>query len=476
MPSLLLTNGYIVTVNPDRDVIRNGWIRVEDDKIAALGDMADLDRSAIAPDTETIDLGGMVVIPGLINGHNHHWASLFKNTGEGLLLEPWLDQITLPLMAQLDAEDLRVAAYLGALEQIRTGTTCSLNHVVNTNDETTMAAIIQPALEVGIRQLVTKELRHTPVPAFSDRYPANPHIRDFEEELALAEAIIDRWDGAGGIIHMGLAIETGANWMLHNATSDKMILAGVQLAKNRNLKITNHCSAGTPWLSLKEFQHETGGGDVDYLFNLGALVDNWVLVHSLHLKRSEIEHVACVGSSVISNPASNAYSCDGIAPLKTMFDLGVNVGLGSDGAYVNCSVDMVQQMKFCALLQNVQHYDPTLVSSERAIEMATINTAKALGIDHLVGSLEVGKKADMAIFNFKKAHITVPNRMVGALVFTAHGTDVDTVIINGKVKLRGGELVDFTGEMDVLTEATARAHQAITRAGLAEKVFVDWRK
>jgi 5-methylthioadenosine/S-adenosylhomocysteine deaminase len=159
-----------------------------------------------------------------------------------------------------------------------------------------------------------------------------------------------------------------------------------------------------------------------------------------------------------------------------MFDLGVNVGLGSDGAYVNCSVDMVQQMKFCALIQNVQHYDPTLVSSERAIEMATINTAKALGIDHLVGSLEVGKKADMAIFNFKKAHITVPNRMVGALVFTAHGTDVDTVIINGKVKLRGGELTEFTGEMDVLNEATARAHQAIVRAGLAEKVFVDWRK
>jgi 5-methylthioadenosine/S-adenosylhomocysteine deaminase len=474
--SLLLTNGYIVTVNPARDVIRNGWIRVENDKILGLGEMESLDRDAFPADVEHIDLGGMVVIPGLINGHNHHWASLFKNTGEGLLLEPWLDQITLPLMAQLGIEDLRVAAYLGALEQIRTGTTCSLNHVVNTNDETTMEAIIQPALEVGIRQLVTKELRHTPTPAFSAQYPARPHVRDFEEELALTEHLIDKWDGAGGIIHMGLALETGANWMLHNATSDKMILAGVQLAKQRNLKITNHCSAGTPWLSIKEFQQATGGGDVDYLFKLGALVDNWVLVHSLHLKRSEIEHVACVGSSIISNPASNAYSCDGIAPLKTMFDLGVNVGLGSDGAYVNCSVDMVQQMKFCALIQNVQHYDPTLVSSERAIEMATINTAKALGIDHLVGSLEVGKKADMAIFNFKKAHITVPNRMVGALVFTAHGTDVDTVIINGKVKLRGGELTEFTGEMDVLNEATARAHQAIVRAGLAEKVFVDWRK
>lgn len=476
MPSLLLTNGYIVTVNSARDVIRKGWIRIDDDKITGIGDMADLGSNLPPPGTEEIDLNGMVVIPGLINGHNHHWASLFKNTGEGLLLEPWLDQITIPLMAQLGTEDLKVAAYLGALEQIRTGTTCSLNHVVNTNDETTMQAIIEPALDVGIRQVVTKELRHTPTPAFSDLYPAKPHVRDFEEELALTEHIINRWDGAGGIIHMGLAIETGANWMLHNSTSDEMILAGVQLAKNRNLKITNHCSAGTPWLSIKEFQQATGGGDVDYLFKLGVLVDNWVLAHSLHLKRSEIEHLAAVGSSVISNPASNAYSCDGIPPLKTMFELGVNVGLGSDGAYVNCSCDMVQQMKFAALIQNVQHFDPALISSERAIEMATINTAKALGIDHLVGSLEVGKKADIAIFNFKKAHITVPNRMVGALVFTAHGTDVDTVIVNGKVKLRGGNLVDFTGEEDVLNEATTRAHEAITRAGLAEKVFVDWRK
>ncbi len=476
MASLLLTNGYLITVNPDRDVIRDGWIQIEDDRVAAIGSMDALSEETRSAVDETIDLHGMIVIPGLINGHNHHWASLFKNTGEGLLLEPWLDQVTLPLMFQLTPDDLRVAAYLGAIEQIRTGTTCSLNHVVNVNDSETIGAMVEPAIDVGIRQLVTKELRDTPDPPFSTMYPAPAHVRPLAEELSLAEAIIDKWDGAAGLIHMGLALETGANWMLHNSTSDEVILAGVELAKRRNLKITNHCSAGTPWLSIKEFTHATGGGDVDYLFKLGALVENWVLVHSIHLKRNEIEHVAGAGCSIITNPASNAYSCDGIAPVKTMFDLGVNVGLGSDGAYVNCSMDMVQQMKFCALIQNVIHYDPTFISSERAIEMATINTAKALGIDHLVGSLEVGKKADIAAFNFKKAHITVPNRPVGALVFTAHGTDVDTVIVNGRVRLRDGQLVGFTGEADVIEEATARAHDVIHRAGIAERVFVDWRK
>jgi 5-methylthioadenosine/S-adenosylhomocysteine deaminase len=474
MASLLLTHGYLVTVDPARRVIREGWIRIDEDRISAIGAMADLGEVQQGDGIEIIHLGGKVVVPGFINGHNHHWGSLFKNTGEGLLLEPWLDIVTLPLMSQLGLEDLRVAAYLGAIEQIRTGTTCSLNHVVNINDTETMEAIIAPVLEVGIRQVVTKELRQTPQPPFSKMYEARPHVRSLDEEIALAEQIINKWDGAGGLIHMGLAIETGANWMLHNATSDAMIIEGVELAKRRKLKITNHCSAGTPWLSIKEFQDATGGGDVDYLVRLGALVENWVLIHSLHLKDREIEHVARAGASIITNPVSNAYSCDGIAPVKSMFRHGVNVGLGTDGTYVNCSCDMVQQMKFAALIQNISHFDPTLISAERAIEMATINTAKALGIDHLVGSIEVGKKADLAIFDFNKAHITVPNRPVGALVFSANGTDVDTVVVNGKIRLRDGKLVGFTGESEVLKEATARATEIIRRAGLAERVFVDW--
>jgi 5-methylthioadenosine/S-adenosylhomocysteine deaminase len=471
--SLLLKHGYVVTVDEERRVFPDGYVAVEGDRIAAVGPMEELaERTA----DEEIDVGGKLTMPGLLNGHNHHWASLFKNTGEGLLLEPWLDQITLPLMFNLTNEDLRIAAYLGAIEQIRTGTTCCLNHVVNVNDPDSLQAMIEPVLDVGIRQLVTKELRETPDPPFSTRYDAHPHPRSRDEELAVAEELVDRWQGAGGLIHMGLAIETGANWMLHNATSDEIIREGVALAARKDLKITNHCSAGTPWLSIKEFEQETGGGDVDYLVRLGALTDNWVLIHCLHLKDREIDHIARARASVVTNPASNAYSCDGIAPVKQMFEAGVNVGLGSDGAYVNCSVDMVEQMKFGALIQNVTHFDPTLMSAERMIEMATINTARAMGIDDLVGSLAVGKKADIAVFDLEKVHVVVGNRPVAALVFSAHGTDVDTVVINGELRLREGRLVGFEQEREVLDEATQRAREVIERAGLTERVFVHWRK
>lgn len=468
----LLEHGYVVTVDGARRVIPDGWILIDGDSIAAIGEHG---RDPQPEADEIIDLGGKLTMPGLINGHNHHWASLFKNTGEGLLLEEWLDQVTLPLMGVLTPDDLRIAAYLGAIEQLRTGTTSSLNHLVNVNDQDTIRAIVEPVLDVGIRQVIGKELRDTPNPPFSTRYPAYPHVRNRAEELALGTEIIQQWDGAGGIVHMGLVIETGANWMLHNATSDDLILEGVELAQRLGVKISNHCSAGTPWLSIKEFEEATGGGDVDYLIKLDALTDNWALIHALHVKEHEIEAVAAAGASFVTNPVSNAYSCDGVAPLKEMFASGVNVGLGTDGTYVNCSPDMVEQMKFAVLIQNVTHFDPNLMTAERAIEMATIGSAKALGIDDKVGSLEVGKRADIAVFDLGHAHTVVGNRPISALVFSAHGTDVDTVIVNGEVKLRGGELVGFSREQEVLTEATERATAAIERAGLTTRVFQHWR-
>lgn len=470
MGSLLLTNGHVITIDEHRTVHPSGFVHVVGSRIEAVGPMDALgDRAA----DETIDLGGKLVIPGLINLHNHHWASLFKNTGEGLLLEPWLDQVTIPLMLNLTNEALRVSAYLGAIEQIRTGTTSSLNHIVNVNDEESFAAICEPVAEVGVRQLVTKEVRNTPSPPFSTAYPAYPHVRDIDEELELAGRCLDRWEGHGGLVHTGLAVETGANWMLHNATSDELIHRALALARSRGLKITNHCGAGTPWLSIKEFKDLTGGGDVDYLARLGALDENWVFIHSIWLNDTELDHVARCGASCVTNPVSNAYSCDGIAPVRGMFEAGVNVALGSDGAYVNCSLDMIEQMKFAALIQNVKHMDPTFMSSERVLEMATINGAKAMGLSHEIGSLEAGKRADIAIFDLDKAHITVGNRPLSALVFSAHGTDVDTVVIDGKVVLRHGELA-FADEAAVLSDARRLARETIEKAGIAHRVDSQW--
>ena len=469
---MLLKNAYLVTVDANRTVIPSAWIRIADDRITGLGTMSSL---VAQRGEEEIDLAGMLTMPGLVNGHNHHWASLFKNTGEGLYLEDWIDKIAAPLGTTLSPADLRCAAYLGAIEQLRTGTTCSLNHLTTVNDADAMAAIIEPVIELGVRQVVAKELKNAPQRLLPTRYAAARFPRNLNEEIALAESVVGAWDGKGGIVHMALAIEAGAAFFLHNATSDEVVVAGLELARRRNLKITTHCSAGTPWLSIAEFQGLTGGGDVDYLVRLGALTGNWILAHSLHLSDREIEHVARSGASVVTNPVSNAYSCDGILPLKRYEAAQVNVGLGTDGAYVNCSPDMVEQMKFLCLLQNATHFNPAFVTAEMAIEMATIKSAKALGVDHLIGSLEPGKKADIVAFDLHKAHTTVANRPIAALVFSAHGTDVDTVIVDGKVRLRQGELVGFDGEREVLAEANRRAREALARTNLSDKASGLWR-
>jgi 5-methylthioadenosine/S-adenosylhomocysteine deaminase len=467
----VLTNAYVITVDEERRVFPRGYVRVAGERIDAVGPMEELREDQA---DEAIDCGGMVMTPGLINLHNHHWGSLFKNTGDGLLLEPWLDQVTIPLMMQLTPETLRAAAYLGAIEALRTGTTCQLNHVVNVNDAESFAAICEPYPEVGVRQVVTKELRQTPDPPFSSDYPAAKHVRDLDDELALGEELVRRWDGHGGVLHGGFAVETGANWMLHNATSEELIHRSVDLAERLDVRITNHCGAGTPWLSIKEFRDVTGGGDVDFLERLGSLSDRWILIHSIWLTQREIAAVARAGASCVTCPVSNAYSSDGIAPVKEMIAAGVNLGLGSDGAYVNCSVDMVEQMKFAALIQNVTHMDPALMSAERVLEMATINGARAVGLEHEIGSLEPGKRADIAVFDLDRAHVTVANRPVSALVFSAHGTDVDTVLVNGEVVLRGGEL-RFVGEDEVLSDARRLARETIERAGIEERVDVHWR-
>lgn len=472
---ILIKNGYIATVDEQRRVYQNGFILVEDTRIKEIGDMSEYSGERV---DKEIDAKGCIVTPGFINMHNHHWGSLVRGTGDGLLLEPWLDQVTIPLMDNMDNDILRIASYVCGIEQIRTGTTCSLNHMVTTTDEDGYNAIAEPVTEIGIRQYITKEVRNTPTEPFSKSYPIEDHHpRDLEEELDLAETVIDKWNGAkDGLVYSGLALETGANWMLHNSTTDELIERGYQLAKRKKVKITNHCSAGTIWLSIKEFKEITGGGDVDYLERLGVLDDTWVLIHNLWLTEREIAAVSRTGANTVTCPVSNAYSSDGIAPLKSMLAQGLKVALGTDGSYVNCSVDMVEQMKFTSLIQNVTHLDPTVISSETALEMATINGAKALGLDSEIGSLEKGKRADISIFNLNKSYIAPVHKPITSLVFSAHGTDVDTVIVNGKVLLEKGELKSFSREEELIKEAQSMSNELIKKAGLTHRCETHWPK
>ena len=476
VPRTLIMDVDVITVDPQRRIIEGGYVLVDGDRIAAVGE------GAARPSEDAVDRvfsrPGCILTPGLINLHQHHWYNLFRGFGDGLLLEDWVDRILLPLGRSMSDDAMRLASYLAALEMLETGTTCFLNHLVTLSDIERVRSIVDPAAEVGIRQVVAKELRHTPAVPLSPAHPIeHRHPRSLDEEIELARQVIAQVNGkCNGLVRAALALETQGNWLLHNATSEALIYAAAELASAHNLRITDHCSAGTLWRAIREYRQLTGRGDVEYLAGLGVLNERFILVHCVWLLDREIEMIADAGASVVLCPASNAFSADGVAPLPRLQAAGIAVALGSDGPMVNNCVDMVEQMKTAALIQNVAAYNPSLITPESALEAATINGARALGLEDDLGSIEVGKKADLAIFDLQRPHCSPVHRPVSSLIFSGHGTDAVLVMVDGQVVYQDGQYTSFSDVGDLVRECGEIARHIATTAGLGDALEGPWQK
>lgn len=465
---ILIHNGYVLTMNPRREVFEGGYVATADDgSIAAVGP-----APAPRPDDfdEVIDADGMIVVPGLINLHQHHWYNLFKGLAGGLLLEDWVERLLLPCASRLGAADLRASAYLAALEMIRTGTTTCLNHSVTTTMADEVAATIEPMAELGFRQVFAKDFRC--------RTPANPdHPHDAAAAAAYIGGLAERWDGAhGGLVRLALAIESNAHWIAAGMSSEALILAGHRLAREHDLRITNHAAGGT--LSTDKgylkYIRETGRTDIAHLMQLGVLDERWLLIHVINLSDSDVEMLRRSGAHAVYTPTSEAMRGGGIGPWVGLYRAGVNIALGTDGPMVDYSVDMVEQMKACLYIQNVKHLDPTVFSPERVLEMATVNAARALGMEAEIGSLEPGKRADLVLFDMRGPHLQVIHNPIASLVCCARGADAHIVLIDGKIVLRDGEFPHFSDVDQVVREATDRGRAIAKAAGVLGASELRW--
>ena len=220
---------------------------------------------------------------------------------------------------------------------------------------------------------------------------------------------------------------------------------------------------------------ETGRTDVRYLMQLGILDPQWVLIHGIHVTELDIEHMARVGCSFVYTPTSEAMRGGGISPFANAQRAGVNVALGTDGPMVDYSVDMVEQMKVCALMQHARHLDPTRMPVERTLEMATINAAKALGLDAEIGSLEAGKRADIAVFDLRKPYIGVLHRPLTSFVAAGKGSDVRAVMVDGSVVYRDGKFARLAEPQRAIAEAERIGQAIIEKAGLGRRLSPAWR-
>jgi 5-methylthioadenosine/S-adenosylhomocysteine deaminase len=474
MTSILLRNGYVVTVDPDRRVFPNGYVRVDGERIASVGSIDQLAAAVGDEVDEVLDVGGKLVIPGLINLHDHHFASLFKGFDEGEEMEPWLVSHVIPISLALTPRDLRIAAYVSSLEMLRYGVTCSVNHLATVNDADSFAGMARAEQEVGVRQVLAKEVRGTPDPPFCADYPAYPHIRSLDEEFALAEEIVRHWHGRDGVVHVGLATEAGAFYMLNNTTSVETIHRSLALADKYDLRMSNHAGCGSPSRTIPQFTAIAGGGEIDYLRRLEALSPRWLFVHNQWFDDRELDLIAEAGASMAICTSSGAFRAVGIAPLRKMLARGINVGLGTDGAWSAGSLDLVEQMRITALVHNALNADPTLVTAERAIEMATINAAAAVGLQDQIGSLEVGKRADITVFDVTGPPVNGWHRPVSSLVYSATGADAHTVLVNGQVVLRERR-PGFTDETAVLEEGRAISRTLLEKTNLTDYPDTPWR-
>src|SRR5215813_16176 len=468
MSRKLIAGGHVVTVDGARNVFPGGYVAIDGARISAVGPSAQT-PTADGFD-ETIDARGCIVVPGLINMHQHHWYTLFKGLADGMLLEDWVTDFLLPLSLKLDADAMAVSSTLAGLEMLATGTTCSLNHSVTTTTPDLVKASIEPQAALGIRQVYAKELRC--------RTPGNPHhplsldaaLAEFEHEVA-------RWNGKhGALVRFGMAIESNAHWVAAGMSTEQLICRGYELARRLGLRITTHISGGT--ISLEKgflkYLRETGRTDVRYLMQLGILDPQWILIHGIHATELDIEQMARVGCSFVYTPSSEAIRGGGISPFANAQRAGVNVALGTDGPMVDYSVDMVEQMKVCSLMQHVRHLDPTRMPVERVLEMATINAARALGLDNEIGSLEPGKRADLAVFDMSRPHVGVLHRPLSSFVCAGKGTDARAVLVDGEVVYRNGLFAHLSDVAGAIAEAENVGRAAVAAAGLGHRLSPAW--
>lgn len=469
MARTLIKNGYVVTVGPDRAVHPGGYIAIDGARIAAVG---------AAPTTpppqgfdDVIDATGCIVLPGLINMHQHHWYTLFKGLADGYLLEDWVSELLLPLSLAMGAEAMRVSSTVAGLEMLATGTTCSFNHSVTTTTPEIVRATIEPQAALGIRQVFAKELRCNT--------PGNPrHPLSLDQSLAAYEEEFRRWDGSSnGRVRMAMVIETNAHWVAAGMSTEPLITRGYELAKKLGARISAHIAGGTFSLEkgFLKYLRETGRTDVRYLLQLGILDSSWVLAHCIHNTELDLEQMAHVGASMVYTPTSESIRGGGIGPVASAIKSGVLTTLGTDGPMVDYTVDMVEQMKTATLMQHVRHLDPTRMPVETTVEMATINGAKALGLDAEIGSLEQGKRADIAIFDMAKPHIGVIHRPLSTFVTAGRGSDAKCVLVDGEIVYRQGQFPRQADPMSVIREAEHIARKLLDKTGLAPRLATPWR-
>ncbi len=446
MIDLLITGAQVVTGRPDGLVLQQAAIAIQGQHIVGIGEAV--------PAARVIDAAGQIVFAGLVDTHTHLYQTLLKGLGDDLPLMEWLDACTLPSIPHLTPRMCYVAAALGCIESLRSGCTTVFDYMVDHPDTEIYDAILQAFDDLGIQGVLGRGLRDR----LSENVPMTlPSIAD-----QLADCV--RLLTAYGERRVWLA--PGATWALE-ADSLRAIR---RLADERGARVSLHTDEVL--YDSDESMRRFGMRTLPFLDSIGFLGPDVLHAHCVQLTEDDCQILARHGSCVSYNPVSNMYLGSGVPPIVRLLDLGVTVGLGADGAASNNSQDMLEALKVGALLPKVAARDPAIFTAADALRIATSGGAAALGRDDF-GTLEVGKRADLFIFDPRHAKSIPVHDPVSTLVYASGEVNVRTVVVGGRMVLDDFRVVGVD-EAAILAEAQTVAEELAHLAGTRARLEGRW--
>jgi cytosine/adenosine deaminase-related metal-dependent hydrolase len=448
----------MITMNPAREIIMDGALLVKGKRIKALGKTEEMQRAY--PVEEIIDIGGKLIIPGLIDTHVHLAQALIRGCADDMALIQWLCERVWVLQGNFTRDDGYVSARLCIAEMLKSGTTTFLESMLA--HRYGFDGIAQAVDESGVRACLAGIVMDTGTYATQDANAMHPGMVESRETSLLGvQDAHSKWQGkADGRIHVWFGPRTpgGVTPELYREMSD--------YARQRDMGITMHLAEVE---ADKIFlQEKYGLSPVYFAESVGLLGPKTVLVHMVWLNDQDIAKLAETRTSVSHNPSSNSKLASGVCKVPQLLASGVNVALGCDGGPSNNDYDLIREMKLAALVHKAVAHDPLIVPAESVLEMATINGARALGLEHEIGSLETGKKADFAIIDLNRLHTTPSPNPVSTLVYAATGGEVDTVVVDGQIVVEQGQLLSMDEE-EIIVEAQQHADALYKRAGIEIK-------
>ncbi len=409
---LLIKNGMVLTMNSESEIIENGAVRVRDGAIVSVGKNTDASQEM---STREIDAHGGIIMPGLINSHTHAAMTLFRGLADDLPLMEWLNDHIFPAESRITGEMVYRGTLLACAEMLLSGTTCFCDMYLFEQE------VARAAAKVGIRAVVGEVLYDFPSPCYG------PLDKGFE----YVGHMMETWKNHPLIT---VAVEPHSTY----TCAPELLTRATNLARDHQVPLVIHVAETRNEVKLIEEKY--GKPPVQFLADLGILGPHVVACHSVHLTPEERALYKKFDVKVAHCPESNMKLASGVAPVPEFLAEGICVGLGTDGCASNNDLDLFLEMGSAAKLHKVFSMNPEAVDAKTAVKMATINGAKALGLDRRIGSLEVGKQGDIIVVDTRSPHMVPMYHPFSQLVYAARGSDVTTTIVNGKVLMENRTL------------------------------------